>query len=122
MRRNLPEDLLEEDVFKEFGSPVLDQRNLDSEKSFGLEALFETLDGGFLAEEDIPGFGEAKQRLIMPRKWDFPDPKWPFRKIPRPSGPEKEVRIISRLFITSAVTTKELRIISRRWDSFRSLS
>ena len=50
----------------------------------------------------------------MLRKWDFPDPKWPFRKAPLPSFPEREVRTISRLFITSAVTTNEERIICLR--------
>jgi hypothetical protein len=58
----------------------------------------------------------------MPRKWDFPDPKLPFKKAPRPSGPARDFRTIPRLFDTSSVTTKESTIIRRRSALSRSLS
>src|SRR5512138_2384610 len=58
----------------------------------------------------------------MLRKCDFPDPKWPFRKAPRPSGRARELETISRHLDTSSVTTKVSRIIRRRSGFSRSLS
>ena len=85
MRRELLKDLPEEDVFKELRSPVLDQRDLDNEKSSGLKALLKRSIEDSWLRRALQESGWRSRRLIMLRKWDFPDPKWPLRKIPRPS-------------------------------------
>jgi hypothetical protein len=61
LKGKLPEDLFQEDVLKEFGSPMLDQGDLNDEESAGLNLLSKRLQRGFLGEQGMPGIGSAKK-------------------------------------------------------------
>jgi hypothetical protein len=61
LKGKLPEDLFEEDVLQEFRSPMLDQGDLDDEKSAGLKFSLKRIQGGFLGEQGMPGIGSAKK-------------------------------------------------------------